>query len=259
MDPITAVLSAASLAGGIFGSKRKHIDINWLKQKFGAKAVSDETVQLFNHILNSPYGQQIISSASEQGQQFGRNVNQASAAAGLSGGGAGAESGTGIFATSAAQGATDAFQREAKAGMYQTAAPIAQQLVQDRMSAYLQDFQNGGVPTDSAGLWNRIGDAAGVAGSLYSATKKQPTDQTGNTTSQTNTPQAAAPMPGQAPQGQAFMGSDILRKVPQANFQSQYDPLAKLRKPSPWSRLNNAYASFGNVQPMSSGYGMAGR
>src|ERR1043165_9345784 len=105
MDPISAILSAASVAGGILGGQRKHIDINWLREKFGAKAISDEAVQLFNHILNSPYGQSIMANAAEQGQQFGRNVNQASAAAGLSGGGAGADSGTGIFATSAAQGA----------------------------------------------------------------------------------------------------------------------------------------------------------
>lgn len=171
MDPITAILSAASLAGGILGKQRKSIDINWLKQKFGSQAVSEEAMTLFNTILNSPKGQAIMANAQEQGQQFQRDVAKRSAEAGLSGGGAGAETGTGIFANSAAQGAGDAYARQERGNLYQSVLPAAQQMVQDRMQAYLGDRAAGGVQTNAGRTWQGIGEAAGTIGSMLPARK----------------------------------------------------------------------------------------
>lgn len=168
MDPVTAILSAAALAGGIFGGQRKHIDPEWLRRHFGPQAVSKEALDLFNNILNSPHGQQLMQNAAEQGQQFSRNVNRSAAQAGLSGAG-GADSGTGIFATNAAQGATDSFQRDIQSQMYQSVMPVAQDMVNNRMSAYLQDFYKNGAPTNAATTWQKIGDAAGSVGSLLPA------------------------------------------------------------------------------------------
>src|SRR5687767_7318659 len=173
MDPVSAVLAAASAAGAILGGQRKSLDINWLKKHFGAAAVTQEALQLFNSIINSPHGQSLIASAAEEGQAFARQTAQASAQAGLSGGGAGADSGAGIFATSAAQGAGDAFQRDVRSNMWQTALPAAQQMVADRMQAYLQDRQMGGVQTPGAAMWDRLGGAAGTIGAMYKPPQKK--------------------------------------------------------------------------------------
>jgi hypothetical protein len=172
MDPISIILTVASLAGGILGKKKKYIDPEWLKQHFGATAVSEEAMNMFNTIINSPHGQAIMANAQENGQAFSREIAKKSAMAGLSGGGAGADTGTGIFATSAAQGAGDAFARQERGNIYQSVLPAAQQMVSDRMSAYINDQHNGGSETNAGRTWAGIGEAAGTIGSMYSAGKK---------------------------------------------------------------------------------------
>jgi hypothetical protein len=69
MDPVTLTLMGASLAGGIIKifSKKKQkevavIDPEWLKQHFGARAVNQETIDLFNSAIASPQGQQLMAS-----------------------------------------------------------------------------------------------------------------------------------------------------------------------------------------------------
>lgn len=173
MNPVQLILGAASVAGAIFGGQRKHIDPEWLKKHFGPGAISAEALQLFNNLINSPYGQSVMTNAAEQGQQLQRSINKQSINAGLSGPG-GASSGTGIFATSAAEGATNAAQRDVAGQFYQSVLPVAQQSVNNRMQAYLQDMQNGGTQTDSARVWQNIGNAAGTAGSMYEP--KSPVD-----------------------------------------------------------------------------------
>lgn len=165
LKAIPYILQGASLAGGIFGNKRKHIDPNYLREKFGPGAVSKDAIELTNYILNSPYGQQLLGSAAEDGQRFENNVNASAAQAGLGAGG-GASSGTGIFATSAGQGAQSGFERAVKGGIYQQAMPIAASMVGGRQDAYLADRASGGVPTEGASLWSRIGNAAGTAAAM---------------------------------------------------------------------------------------------
>lgn len=162
MDPVTAILSAAALAGAIKGGQRKHIDPEWLKANYGAHAVSEEAQALFARLVNSPTGQQIMNSASEAGQQFGRSTQAQAAAAGMTPM-SGAATGTGIFATGAGEGAANALNAQAKSGMYQSVLPVAQDLVNARRDAYLQDFYNNGAPTDSARIWSQVGNAAGTA------------------------------------------------------------------------------------------------
>ena len=218
MDPITAILSAASLAGAVFGQQRKHIDPNWLKQKFGAQAVSEEALTLFNNIINSPHGQAVLANAAEQGQQFQRNVAQQGAAAGLTGPG-GASSGAGIFATSAAQGATDSFQRDIRGGFYQQALPVAQQIVGDRMQAYINDFQGGGVATPASNVWNKIGSAAGTIGSMLPQEGPQNVANTGMTGSLA--PRLSNPIPGGESRMQAAIGQS---QVPQFSKYNRFSP-----------------------------------
>jgi len=213
MDPISAILGAASLAGAIFGNKRKQIDINWLKAKFGPAAVSEEALRLFNTVINSPKGQAIMTSAAEQGQQFAHSVKSQAAQAGFGGGG-GADSGASVFATSAAEGATGALQRQAAGDIYGQVLPVAQQMVGDRMQAYLGDRAAGGVQSDSARLWQNIGQAAGVVGSMY--TPKQKTAATPGSAAQ---PSAHLDVPGSitsGPMPNAYRGLGVqAAQVPQ--------------------------------------------
>jgi hypothetical protein len=133
------------------------MDEETLRQLYGPQAVGRDTTQLANYILNSPYGQQLMSSAAEQGQTLQNEMNARAASAGLSPD-TGGQSGASDFATSAAAGA--------QAGFYQTAMPIAADMASARMQAALgqQSEQNAYAPTNLIG---RIGAAAGqVAASL---------------------------------------------------------------------------------------------
>ncbi len=166
MDPVSALLMAASVGGGIMSALggRKAIDPEWLKQHFGANAVDQEMVDMFNHVINSPVGQQMMTNAATQGQQFQNDTNSAAARAGLGPGG-GASSGTGIFATSAAQGATNAMQQGVRSNIFQSVMPLAQQMVNNRMNAYLQGYY--GTQSTQERLGQALGGAAGTALSFY--------------------------------------------------------------------------------------------
>lgn len=195
MNPVQLILTAASLGGAIFGNKRKQIDVNWLKQHFGPAAVSEEALNLFHNILNSPYGQGLMANAAEQGQAFSRQIEQRAAATGLQG--PEGSSGTGIFATSAAKGAGDALQRGVSSDFYKLALPAAQQMVQSRMDAYLQDRERGGVATDASRMWSNIGQAAGTVGAMYQPGSKKTDTTTSPQTEQISGPDNAPNLPGE--------------------------------------------------------------
>lgn len=138
MDPVTLALIGASLGGGILqatGQKKPQgINIEWLKKNFGADAVNEEMIRLFNNVINSPYGQQLLTGAAEAGQQFETDVARQGAAAGMGPGG-GAESGTSIFSNAAAGQAGSNLQRGVRSGVMQQAMQQAQQIVNARMNA----------------------------------------------------------------------------------------------------------------------------
>ena len=129
---VQAALMAApyilSALGGIFGKKKKYMDPEEYQRRFGGKALADETQQIANFILNSPYGQQLLTSAAEGGQQFERDTAARAAASGM-GPGTGAESGASIFASGAAGQASNALRTGVKADVLKTALPIAAQNV----------------------------------------------------------------------------------------------------------------------------------
>lgn len=165
MDPITAglvITSALGKLGGMFGGKkRKQIDPNMLRQMFGAKAITDEQMELFNRAINSPQGQQLMTGAAQQGQQLQTDIARRSAEAGLGPSG-GASGGADIFAGAASESAVGNLQRSTRASLMEAMLPIAQQLVSDRMQAWLSDREK------VMGQTSKFQDVMGAIGGLSS-------------------------------------------------------------------------------------------
>lgn len=193
------VLQGISALGGIFGKKKKYLDNEALRQMYGPNAIGKDTSELSNYILNSPYGQQLMASAAEQGQGLQTDMNARAAASGLSPE-TGASSGASDFQVSAGNQAQTGLERQTRAGIIQSAMPIAADLVGSRMQAALgQQSQQNADPS----TMQRIGAAAGqtAAGLPAPAQKKPVTAATGggteSLTNYMNQP-AQAQLPGQA-------------------------------------------------------------
>lgn len=125
---IPAALMAApyvlNALGGLFGKKKKYIDPEMLRQKYGPQAIAKDAQQLSNYILNSPYGQQLLTQAAEMGQGLQTEMASRSAQSGLDPS-SGGESGASTFAAAAAPQAQAGLERQTKAGIWQAALPIA--------------------------------------------------------------------------------------------------------------------------------------
>jgi hypothetical protein len=173
MDPVTGILVGASLLGGIMQATggRKQIDPEWLKQHFGPKIVTDEALQYFNEILNSPYGQQALASAVQGGQQLQNETETRAAAAGMGPTG-GAQSGSSIFSEAAAGGAANAAARGVRGDLWARSFDAAQQAVNSRMNAWAGLYANQG-PTTQQMLGGALGNAAGTGLALKSAQSKE--------------------------------------------------------------------------------------
>lgn len=154
------ILGGLSALGGIFGRKKqKYMDPAMYNQLFGAKAIGQRTQELVNQIINSPYGQQLMQSAAEQGQQLQTNLNRSAAEAGFGPAG-GAQSGASDFGVAAGPAAVGALQRGVTGNLWSSAMPIAQGMVQNEGNLALSNLaaQNA-EPT----IWSRIGQAASGA------------------------------------------------------------------------------------------------
>lgn len=162
MDPITGILVGASLLGGILQGTggRKQISPDWLREHFGPQMVNTETMEYFNRILNSPYGQQQLSQAVQGGQQFQNDTESRAAAAGMGPTG-GANSGSSIFGEAAAGGAANAAARGVRSDIWARSFDAAQQSVAQRMGMWGSLYANQG-PTTQQALGSAIGNAAGV-------------------------------------------------------------------------------------------------
>ena len=168
IQAIPYVLQGLSAMGGIFGHKKKYIDPEMLRQKYGPAAVASDAQQLSNHILNSPYGQQLMASAATQGQGLESNMAQNAARSGLDAS-SGGESGASTFATGAASQAQAGLERGVKADVWKSALPIAAQ--QNQGYADLE-MQNNEEQNNTPNAWQRIGAAAGQAASMFPGQKK---------------------------------------------------------------------------------------
>lgn len=160
------VLQGLSALGGIFGrKKKKYMDPETLRRLYGPGAIGRDTTDLANSIINSPYGQQLLASAAEQGQTLQTEMGARAAESGLSPD-TGGQSGAGDFAVSAAAGAQSGLERQTKAGIYQSAMPLAAQFNQSLMQAGLeQQGQQNAEPS----TWQRIAGAAGQAAAAIPA------------------------------------------------------------------------------------------
>lgn len=164
MDPITIILGLASAAGAIMRSSdgRPIIDPNFLKQHFGAQAVTDEFVKQFNLLLNSDYGRNALASAATQGSRIATDVAANAARAGF-GPGEGQDAGSAIFGRSVAESAGDSLARSVRAELAAQSLKAAQDRVSGWQQAYLQSYLNKqGTPTQTQSLGQAIGDAAGI-------------------------------------------------------------------------------------------------
>lgn len=129
MDP-ALMLALLSGVGGIFGKrKQKYMDPVMYNQLFGAKAIGSRTQELVNQIINSPYGQQLMQGAAEQGQALQTGLDRSAAMAGFGPAG-GAQSGASDFAVAAGPAAVGALQRGVTSDLWKNAMPIAQGMVQ---------------------------------------------------------------------------------------------------------------------------------
>jgi len=164
------VLQGLSALGGVFGKKKKYMDNETLRALYGPQAIGKDTQEIANFILNSPYGQQLMAQAAEAGQGLQTEMASRAASAGLSPD-TGGESGASTFATSAATQAQTGLERQTRAGIYQSAMPIAGDLVQGRMAAALnaQGEQNA-----TPNFMQRLGAAAGQTAASLAAPSPAP-------------------------------------------------------------------------------------
>lgn len=151
------VLGGLSALGGIFGrKKRKYMSPQMYAQLYGPKAVGNRTMELVNQIMNSPYGQQLMQGAAEQGQNFQSEMAARAAAAGMSPD-TGGQSGASDFSVAAATQAVPAMQRQVASNMWANAMPLAQQMVDREGQIALGNLeQQNAEPT----LLGQIGRAA---------------------------------------------------------------------------------------------------
>ena len=124
------ILGGLSALGGIFGRKKqKYMDPAMYRQLYGPKAIGQRTQELVNQIINSPYGQQLMQGAAEQGQNLQTGLNKQAAMSGFGPAG-GAQSGASDFGVAAAPQAVGALQRGVTSNLWANAMPIAQSMVQ---------------------------------------------------------------------------------------------------------------------------------
>ncbi len=102
-----------------------------------------------------------MTSASREGQQFQTDIARRSAEAGLGPSG-GASGGADIFAGAASESAANELTRSTRASMMEAMLPIAQQLVSDRMQAWLSDREK------VQGQTTKFQDVMGAIGGLSS-------------------------------------------------------------------------------------------
>lgn len=166
------VLQGLSALGGIFGKKKKYMDEQTMRALYGPQAIGKDTTELANFILNSPYGQQLMAQAAEAGQGLQTEMASNAAMSGLSPD-TGAESGTSTFATGAAKQAQTGLERQTRAGIYQSAMPIAADLVGNRMQVALGNMKD---QNATPNFLQRLGSAAGqVAATLPAPAPAQTT------------------------------------------------------------------------------------
>ena len=167
VQAIPYILQAVSMLGGLMGGKKKYLDPNIMKQKYGARAVAADTQELANQILNSPYGQQLMKSAATSGQGLQSEMAARAAQSGLDPS-TGGESGASTFASGAASQAQSGLESGVKSDIWKSAMPIA---AQQNQAAMAQEYANQETKNAQPSMWQNIGSAAGNAAALFPGKK----------------------------------------------------------------------------------------
>lgn len=121
------------MLGGLLGKKQNPtIDPAVLKRLFGPDALSGETQQLYQLLLNSPAFSQMMNQAAMQGSNVANQTQANLARAGLG------STPYGGFLNAAGQGYGGTLQRGAKADLFMQALRQAFEGLQSRQGAYVQ-------------------------------------------------------------------------------------------------------------------------
>jgi hypothetical protein len=168
IQAVPYMLQGMSALGGIFGKKKKYLDPEMMRQRYGPAAIGRDAQELSNQILNSPYGQQLMASAATQGQDLQSAMAGNAAKSGLDPS-TGGESGASTFATGAAQNAQSGLERGARADAWKMALPVVAGMNQNLQGL---EESNNAEQNATPNMWQRIGSAAGQASSLFPGQKK---------------------------------------------------------------------------------------
>lgn len=172
MDPVTITLGAISALGGIIGAAggKKAIDPEVLRKLFGPDAINNDTIELFNKMINSPVGQQKLAAAAQTGASFSNALNQRLAQSGLAGGGA--TSGVGAFTQAAGTQAGAGLEAGVRGDIYQQALDAALQNISQRLGIYAGSQQ---IAQQQPSAQQIIGSSiAGAAGGALANYTKAP-------------------------------------------------------------------------------------
>lgn len=168
LQAVPYALQGISALGGIFGNKKKFIDPDMMRQKYGPAAVGRDAQIMANQILNSPYGQQLLASAATSGQEMQTDMATRAAASGMDPS-TGGESGASTFAAAAAPQAQAGLERGVRADVWKAAMPLAASQNQGMME---MDLASQNDRNSRPNAWQQVGSAAATAASMFPAKKK---------------------------------------------------------------------------------------
>jgi hypothetical protein len=157
------ILQGMSALGGIFGHKKKYIDPEMMRQKYGAPAITRDAQQYYNTILNSPYGRQLMASAATSGQGMQTDLNARVAGTGQGPAG-GSDSGASDFASASGPQLQGSLESGARSNVWSQALPLA---VQQNQNLASLEYANNAERNATPNTWQRIGAAAGGAAAMF--------------------------------------------------------------------------------------------
>lgn len=222
--PVAVALGAISALGGVLGSKgRKEIDPAVLRRLFGPEAVTKDTLEFYNNLINSPQGAAMLNNASVVGANVANQINARAAESGIAGGGG--ESGVGSFGVAAGGSASNLLKGNIKAGLYGQALEAALNNNAQRMGIYGQSaLQKQGTPTFAQALGAGLQSGAGaIAAGL---------------------PAGGGQAPAGAPRDYSQAGNSIMSTEPQYGQKPSAFSTTYLRAPAGMGDSGFSYNSF---------------
>lgn len=198
--PVAVALGAISALGGVLGSKgRKEIDPEVLKRLFGPEAVTKDTLDFYNNLINSPQGAAMLNNASVIGANVANQINARAAESGIAGGGG--ESGVGSFGVAAGGSAGNLLKNNIRGQVYGQALEAAINNNAQRMGIYGQSaLMKQGTPTFAQALGAGLQSGAGaIAAGLPAGGGQAPAAEARDYSQAGNSIMSTEPQYGQKP------------------------------------------------------------